>query len=106
MRKHLGNALKSHSKSIQAAIKMYNIAACALSPLRQQLSWDEILEFSFLSEFDILRDARTDIRENKWATQKNCLLMQQFFKLLSAETELTWLRTKIRRLITYMEDED
>lgn len=106
MRKHLANALKSRSKSIQAAIEAYNTAARALSPPREELSWDEILEFSFLSEFDILRDACTDVREKKWATQKNRLLMQQFFKLLSAESELTRLHTEIRRMVTYMEDED
>ncbi|KAE9385580.1 hypothetical protein BT96DRAFT_949735 [Gymnopus androsaceus JB14] len=106
MCKHLGNALKARSKSIQSAIEVYNAAACSLSPPRQQLSWDQILESSFLSEFDILRDACDDVREKKWATQKNCLLMQQFFKLLSEETELTRLHTEIRRLITYMEDED
>ncbi|KAE9384969.1 hypothetical protein BT96DRAFT_841316, partial [Gymnopus androsaceus JB14] len=106
MRKHLANALKSQSKSIKAAIEAYNAAACALSPPCEQLSWDKILEFSFLSEFDILQDARTDVRTKKWATQKNHLLMQQFFKLLSAETELTRLHTEIRRMITYMEDEE
>lgn len=106
MRKHLANALKARSKSIQAAIETYNTAARSLSPPRQLISWDEILDFSFLSEFDILRDARDDVREKKWATQKNRLLMQQFFKLLSAETELTRLHVEIRRLLTYMEDED
>lgn len=105
MRKHLANALKTRSKTIQTAIEAYNAAALSLSPPRQQVSWDEILEFSFLSEFDILRDARNDVREKKWATQKNRLLMQQFFKLLCAETELTRLHTEIRRLLTYIEDE-
>ena len=61
MRKHLANALKARSKSIQAAIEAYNTAARSLTPPRQQVSWDEILEFSFLSEFDILRDARDDV---------------------------------------------
>lgn len=106
MRKHLANALKSRSKSIQAAIEAYNTTAHAFSPPREELSWDEILEFSFLSEFDILWDARTDVRKKKWVTQKNRLLMQQFFKLLSAESELTRLHTEIRRMVTYMEDEE
>lgn len=106
MRKHLANALKTRSKSIQAAIDAYNTAARALSPPREQVAWDDILEFSFLSEFDILRDARSDVREKKWATQKNRVLMQQFFKLLSAETELMRLHTEIRRMVTYMHDEE
>ncbi|KAF9063513.1 hypothetical protein BDP27DRAFT_1367986 [Rhodocollybia butyracea] len=89
-----------------AAIETYNNAALSLSPPRQTVSWDEIIEFSFLSEFDILRDAWDDVREKKWATQKNRLLMQQFFKLIGAESELECLHVEIQRLITSMEDEE
>ncbi|KAF9070221.1 hypothetical protein BDP27DRAFT_1221084, partial [Rhodocollybia butyracea] len=106
MCKHLAAALKSRSKSIQAAIKAYNTAAAALTPPCQEVSWEEIIEFSFLSEFDILRDAREDVRERKWATQKNRLLMQQFFKLLCAEDELARLHVEIRRLLTNIENEE
>ncbi|KAF9066910.1 hypothetical protein BDP27DRAFT_1226734, partial [Rhodocollybia butyracea] len=56
MRKHLANALKICSKSIQLAIEVYNKAAAELSPSRQSISWDEVLDYTYLSEFDILRD--------------------------------------------------
>ncbi|KAE9385732.1 hypothetical protein BT96DRAFT_750845, partial [Gymnopus androsaceus JB14] len=56
MRKHIANALKLWSKSIQSAIVTYNEAAAKLSPPQQQVSWEEVLEYSYLFEFDILWD--------------------------------------------------
>ncbi|KAE9391456.1 hypothetical protein BT96DRAFT_1001317 [Gymnopus androsaceus JB14] len=106
MRKHIANALKLQSKSIQSAIAAYNETAAALSPPRQCVSWEEVLEFSYLSEFDILWDTREDIRGQKWATQKNRMLMQEFFKLIRAKNELPRLHVEIRRLFTYMRDEE
>lgn len=106
MRKHIASALKLRSKSIQTAISAYNEAAAALSPRRSQVSWDDVVEFSYLSEFDILRDTRNDVRERNWATQKNRMLMQEFFKLIRAENELPRLHQEIQRLITYMQDEE
>lgn len=106
MRKHLAAALKTRLKSIQAAIEDYNKAASSLSPPCQSVTWEEVLEYTYLSEFDILRDTREDVRERKWATPKNRLLMQQFFKMIGAEDELDRLHTEIRRFLTSMRDEE
>ncbi|KAF9064695.1 hypothetical protein BDP27DRAFT_1425551 [Rhodocollybia butyracea] len=106
MRKHLANALKTRSKLIQSAIESYNTAAAALSPPRQSVSWEEVISFTYLSEFDLLRDTRSDVQERKWATPSNRLLMQQFFKLVGAEDEINRLHMEIQRLLTYMRDEE
>ncbi|KAJ3752792.1 hypothetical protein EV360DRAFT_7246, partial [Lentinula raphanica] len=106
MRKMIANSLKTRSKSIQAAIVAYNDAAAALRPPRRAISWDEVVDYSFLSEFDILRDTREDVREKKWATPSNRLLMFRFFKLIRAEEELDRLHVEIKRLFTYMRDEE
>ena len=106
MRKHIANALKLRSKSIHTAITAYNEAAAALSPPRRRVSWEDVVEYSYLSEFDILRDTREDVRERKWATQKNRMLMQEFFRLIRAENELPRLHIEIQRLFTYMRDEE
>ncbi|KAJ3885175.1 hypothetical protein GG344DRAFT_70767 [Lentinula edodes] len=63
MRKHIAKAMKTRSKSIQAAIKAYNEAAAALRPPRCIIQWEEVLDLIFLSEFDLLHDSREDIRE-------------------------------------------
>ncbi|KAJ3832901.1 hypothetical protein F5878DRAFT_547471, partial [Lentinula raphanica] len=106
MRKMIANSLKTRSKSIQAAISSYNAAAAALRPPRRAISWDEVVDYSFLSEFDILRDTREDVRQKKWATPSNRLLMFQFFKLIRAEEELDRLHMEIKRLLTYIRDEE
>lgn len=106
MRRLIANSLKTRSKSVQAAINAYNDTAAALRPPRRKISWEEVVDCSFLSEFDILRDTREDVRERKWATPANRLLMHQFFKLIRAEEEIDRLHMEIRRLVTYMRDEE
>ncbi|KAE9395669.1 hypothetical protein BT96DRAFT_825924, partial [Gymnopus androsaceus JB14] len=99
-------ALKLRSKSIQSAIESYNTAAAALSPPRQHISWDQVLDYSYLSEFVILKDTCDDVRTRPWATQKNRMLMQEFFKLIRAENELPRLHQEIKRLFSYMAQEE
>ncbi|KAJ3755177.1 hypothetical protein EV360DRAFT_50218 [Lentinula raphanica] len=106
MRKHIANAMKTRSKSIQAALKSFNDAAAALNPPRRLIHWEEILELTFLSEFDLLRESREDVREKRWATPKNRQIMLEFFKLIRAEEELERLHVEIRRLLTFMHDEE
>ncbi|KAJ3890688.1 hypothetical protein GG344DRAFT_48941, partial [Lentinula edodes] len=106
MRKHIAKAMKTRSKSIQAAMKAYNEAAAALRPPRRIIQWEEVLDLTFLSEFDLLRDSREDIRERQWATPKNRQIMLEFFKLIRAEEELQRLHVEIRRLLTFMHDEE
>ena len=106
MRKHIAQSLKNHSKSIQNAITTYNEAAAALCPPRWKITWDEIVDFSYLSEFDILRDTHEDVREKKWATPQNCLLMSRFFKYVWAEEEIARVHVEVKRLLTHMVDEE
>lgn len=106
MRKHIGQSLKNRSKSIQNAITNYNEAAAALHPPRRKISWDQIIDFSYLLEFNILRDTQEDVRERKWATPQNRLLMSQFFKFIRAEEELARVHVEVKRLLTYMVDEE
>ncbi|KIK69852.1 hypothetical protein GYMLUDRAFT_150446 [Collybiopsis luxurians FD-317 M1] len=105
MRKHLAKALKTRSKSIQRAITEYNAIAAGMKPPRPEISWDEVMEYTFLSEFDILHDAREDVQEYKWASSSNRHLMTQFYKVIRAEEELSRLHLEIQRLLTYMKTE-
>ncbi|KAE9388832.1 hypothetical protein BT96DRAFT_835747, partial [Gymnopus androsaceus JB14] len=82
MRKHITQSLKNHSKSIQAAIVSYNEAAAALTPPCRKISWDEVVEYSYLSEFDILHDTCEDVHERQWAMPQNRMLMTHFFKYI------------------------
>ena len=61
LRKHIANALKSRSQAICAALIKYNKAAANLILCRSLLSWDEVVQYAFLADFDLLHDTRKDI---------------------------------------------
>ena len=92
--------------AIHAAVGRYNVAAAALSPPRRELCWDEVVEYAFLADFDLLCDARQDIWSRPWATPAARQAMDGYFKLLRAEEEIVRLNVEIRRFLTFMRDKD
>ncbi|KAJ7577336.1 hypothetical protein C8J56DRAFT_1007167 [Mycena floridula] len=105
LRKHIGNALKTRSQAICSALDSYNNATKQLSPPRQHLDWATVVEYAFLSEFELLRDSRQDIREKPWATPGGQALLDQHFKILQARKEITRCNVEICRLVTKIHDE-
>lgn len=97
--------MKSRSAAIRTALTKYNAAANALPIPRPNLSWEEVVEYAFLADFDLLRDTRQDIRTRPWATPAARLAMDAFFKLRRAAEEIDRLNIEIRRLATFMRDE-
>jgi hypothetical protein len=57
-------------------------------------------------DFDLLHEAREDIRQEPWALPAGRTAMDQHFKLLRADEEIQRLNIEIRRLVTYMGDEE
>jgi hypothetical protein len=106
LRKHIAKALQARSQAIRNALDKYNTAASALSPPRSTLSWNDVVEYAFLADFDLLRDTRQDIRDRPWATPACRLTMDQHFKLERAREEIQRLNIEIPRVITYIRDED
>jgi hypothetical protein len=43
-----------HSKAVKAALICYNTAAGALEELREALQWEQVVEYTFLADFDLL----------------------------------------------------
>ena len=80
--------MKSQSIAIQTALAKYNHAAASLRPAHQELAWEEVVEYAFLSDFDLLRDAHQDIRSQPWATPAGHQAMDGYFKLLCSEEEI------------------
>lgn len=106
MRKHIAKALQTRSAAIRTALDRYNTAALALTPPRRTLKWDEVIEYAFLADFDLLRDAREDVSERPWATPASRQAMDLYFKMCRAQEEIVRLNIEIRRLVTYIRDED
>ncbi|KIJ58076.1 hypothetical protein HYDPIDRAFT_70496, partial [Hydnomerulius pinastri MD-312] len=84
----------------------YNTAAKALSPPRRTLSFDEVVEYAFLSDFDLLRDACQDVSQQPWASPTAHLAMDTYFKMKHAEEEIIRLNIEIQHLVTYLHDTD
>ncbi|KAF8177173.1 hypothetical protein K438DRAFT_1978815 [Mycena galopus ATCC 62051] len=54
MHKHIAKALQAHSKVVRNAIDRYNDAAATLDPPMPCVTWDQVVEYAFLTGFDIL----------------------------------------------------
>ena len=107
LRKHIAKALQRRSQAIRTALHQYNLAAAAHSPPMPSLKWDEVVEYAFISEFDLLRQAsREDISVKPWATPAGRMALDQHFKEVQARTEIVRLNVEIRRFITAMFDEE
>lgn len=105
MRKHISKALQQRSWAIQTAIARYNEAARAMIPERPQLTWEQVLDYAFLADFDLLRGSRDDVRARPWANQTTRFYMDSWFKIQRAEEEIKRLNVEIRRVITHLHDE-
>ncbi|KAJ7603186.1 hypothetical protein FB45DRAFT_962888 [Roridomyces roridus] len=106
LRKHIAKSLQVRSKALKNALARYNTAAESMVPARPTLTWDQVADYAFLADFDLLRLGREDIREKKWAAPAARVAMDEHFKLLRAEEEITRLNVEIRRFVTYMRDEE
>jgi hypothetical protein len=103
---HISKALKARSKAIQRALHIYNQAAQNLNPPRHKLTWDQIVEYTTLAEFELLRSgAREDIRNLEWANIRNREATVCHLKMLRAEEEIQRLNVEVKRLATWIMDD-
>ena len=106
MRKHIAKALQARSKAVRNAIDRYNSAAILLEPPMAQLTWEQVVEYAFLADFDILRDTRAEVQSRPWTRPAYRLAMDRYFKILRAREEIKRLNVEIRRVITWIRDEN
>ncbi|KAF8143976.1 hypothetical protein K438DRAFT_1922403 [Mycena galopus ATCC 62051] len=106
MRSHIAKSLQARSKSIRKAIDRYNTVALSMDPPMPCLAWDEVVNYCFLAEFDILRDTRDSIRSRPWTRQNYRVAMDSYFKILRAREEIKRLNIEIKRVVTWINDED
>lgn len=98
--------MQTRSAAIRTALDRYNTAALALTPPRQTLKWDEVIEYAFLADFDLLCDAREDVSERPWATPAARQTMDLHFKICRAKEEILRINVETQHLATYIRDED
>lgn len=105
LRRHIAKALQSRSQAIRTALSRYNEAAAALSPPGRILSWNEVVDYTFLADFDILRGRDDSTTLQPWATPGARQLLDSYFKIERAKEEIVRLDIEIQRVITYIRDE-
>ncbi|KAJ7440038.1 hypothetical protein FB451DRAFT_1059100 [Mycena latifolia] len=105
MRKHIAKALQSRSQAIRNGLARYNAAAAALDPPGRSLTWVEVIDYTFLSEWDLLRDPDGNAQLLPWATPAARLVLDSYFRIERAKEEISRLNVEIRRFVTYMRDE-
>ncbi|KAJ6543235.1 hypothetical protein DFH09DRAFT_829842, partial [Mycena vulgaris] len=105
MRKHIAKALQARSKAVKNAIDNYNAAANLLDPPMPHLTWEQVVEYAFLADFDILRDTRAEVQSRPWTRPAYRLAMDRYFKILRAREEIKRLNVEIPRVVTWIRDE-
>ncbi|KAG2059913.1 hypothetical protein BDR06DRAFT_613352 [Suillus hirtellus] len=104
MQKHIGKALQVQSAAIHMALDCYNLTAHALSPPCPALKWEDVVEYVFLADFELLCDAHKDISQHPWATPSSRHAMDLYFKMCHAREEIKHLNVEIRCVATYLQD--
>ena len=88
------------------AIKRYNEEPKKLGdPDVPSLSWEQISEFAFIGEFNLLCIGRSDIPSEKWAQAAYQEASTKHFKLCCTREELDRLNMEICRLWTFIQEE-
>lgn len=106
LRRQISVALQRRSQAIRNALNRYNTQAALLDPPRLGLSWADIVNYSFIGEFDLLRHSHQDIRSAPWAKPAQRAATLVYFKLCRAKEELDRLNIEIRRLRTFIQHEN
>ena len=94
------------SESVKNAINRYNQQAVLLDPPTRTVNWQDIANYTHVGEFEMLRIARWDIRWEKWVQKAYCDAGIKYFKLCWAREELQRLNVEVRRLLTWIHDEN
>lgn len=102
---HIAKSLQTRCKAIQNAVTAYNTAALAANPCRPTLDWSTASHYTFLEDFELLRDSRNDIRQKPWATPVIRAAMRQSQRIERAHEEIETCNFEVRRLHTYVLDE-
>jgi hypothetical protein len=90
---------------MRKAIKQYNAQAEKLNPPHAHLSWNQVVDYSFLAEFDILRFASSITQNQLWTKPAYREAAVKYFKLCCAREEIMRLNIEIRCLQTLIKNE-
>ncbi|TFK59791.1 hypothetical protein BDN72DRAFT_905544 [Pluteus cervinus] len=106
LRRQILKSMTKRSKTIQKCITRYNKEAARLVPPREMVTWKQIADINFLGNFDILRDVGLNFEVQPWAQSKRRNAATAYFKIRRSQEEIIRLNVEVRRLRTWIADED
>lgn len=79
-----------------------------MRPPAQTLDWKAVMDLTFVSEFDLLRQSYgdVDILTKPWMEPANRTICNNLFKVMRAREEIIRLNVEVRRLRTWLFVED
>ncbi|HEV7736205.1 MAG TPA: hypothetical protein VGO47_02385 [Chlamydiales bacterium] len=77
-----------------------------MDPPRASLDVAQVLDHVFLAEFDLLRHSRYNVQELPWTRSVAREAQMVYFKIQRAKEEVIRLNVEVRRLQTYMRNEE
>ncbi|KAI5988029.1 hypothetical protein EDD15DRAFT_2173014 [Pisolithus albus] len=106
--KHIAKALQTHSAAIKVALERYNKCALAMRPPRQTLQWEQVVEYAFLANFDLLQDMHEDISKCPWAHPSARFALDTYFKICAEPRRRSNALTSksVKSSLIYMHDEE
>lgn len=106
LRTSIWKVLKSRSKAVNSALIKYNKLAALMSPPAPLLEWKQLMEYSFVSEFELLCNSRShrNITDQPWTIPAHREMTTKYFKILRAREEIKRVNIEMRRLWTSIRD--
>ncbi|KAG1723398.1 hypothetical protein EDB19DRAFT_1898083 [Suillus lakei] len=105
LRTQISTALKSRATAIRIALTHYNKYASQLNPPHPPLQWEQIVDYSFLAEFDLLRETGTEIQTKRWANPSYRHASTQHLAHQRAKEEIRRLNVEVGQLCTKIRDD-
>ncbi|KAI0038847.1 hypothetical protein FA95DRAFT_1450891, partial [Auriscalpium vulgare] len=106
LRKHISHAITRRSGAVRSAVDRYNQLAPLQHPPRPTLLYSEVASYSWLADFDILKESRADVLDRPWSKPANREACMKHFKVLRAKEELVRLNVEAARLHAWVDSED
>ncbi|KAI0043066.1 hypothetical protein FA95DRAFT_1631889 [Auriscalpium vulgare] len=106
LRKHISHAITRRSGAVRTALEQYNELAPLQTPPRPVLKYSEVADYSWLADFDLLKESRSEVLEKPWSKPANREAAVKHFKIKRAREELDRLNVEAARLHAWVDSED
>ncbi|EGN92821.1 hypothetical protein SERLA73DRAFT_65116, partial [Serpula lacrymans var. lacrymans S7.3] len=106
LRQHISKAISQWSFAIRTASDRYNKLAAEQKNPAPVLEYSQVVSYTWLGKFELLKCSRHDILKKPWAVPSNRELAVKYFKVICAQEEIKHLYVEIRRLHEWVNAKD